>query len=1126
MSVYDPVLNAADPARSAWVSANAGAGKTHTLANRVTRLLLENAKPERILCLTYTKAAAAEMAARLFDQLGKWAMASDQELSDYIEQIGEGRRSGEDLRKARRLFASALETPGGLKIQTIHSFCQNLLLRFPVEAGVPPGFTVMDEQSSGALIAQARNQVLEHAGSGNIHLAAAVAHLITHESEQKLHDVLDAALGGDRRKLARYLVGCSAHDGTLSQTILQFHGLSKGDSEDKIIRNFLRALKSERDKIFACFEWLRSGGINDNKRANGLETALTLDFNPDSYEALRGCFLTGKNEIHKNLVTKGTAESRPDLNTYFLDLADRYFSTETRRRAARAASLCDAALTIADAVREIYAVQKKLRSALDYDDLIAETLRLLETRDAAAWVLFKLDGGLDHVLVDEAQDTSPEQWAILKKLTEEFFTSAGSDAGRTRTIFAVGDEKQSIFSFQGADPAQFDIHRQHFEAHIKAADGVFNFEMLKTSRRSVPEVLRFVDEVFSDTESRVGLTSMDGMIQHEALRALDGGRVEFWPSVKPDDTAEPDPWRPVDTVSVSSPVTRLAEQLARNIKGWIDQHITLPGRDKPIQPGDIMILLPRREPFGSEIIRQLKLLRVPVAGADRIRITQQIGVKDLIALGRFALLPEDDLNLATILRSPLVGISEEELFSLSYERENSLWNALRNAGHGAVGFLADCMARADFVPPYEFYAHVLSVQGMRLKLLSRLGAEAGDAVEEFLSLALAYESQNPLSLEGFLHWVERGGTEIKRDMERARNEVRVMTVHGSKGLEADIVILPDTTRPPAGGAPALLFHEDRVLLSMKDSEAPEVVKAAKQAYKMRSLHEHRRLLYVALTRAKERLYICGFENRKGVHPDSWYAMAEKAAKSIGTSVERDGETIYVLGDPTDALMGDAAHSEAPEIVLPDWTVRPAPLEEERPRMLRPSLMGQKGQSPLLQREDGIARGILVHAALAHLPEVAEAERRDVLLRYLAARGLSETAANSLAQEILAVLTQPDFAPVFAPGSRGEVALVAELPELGGAKVNGRVDRLAVTAEEVLVVDFKSDRAPPQRDAEMPAAYMTQMALYRAALQKIFPGRAVRCALLWTDGPVLSHLEAARLDGEIARLSRLDGALAP
>jgi ATP-dependent helicase/nuclease subunit A len=537
-----------------------------------------------------------------------------------------------------------------------------------------------------------------------------------------------------------------------------------------------------------------------------------------------------------------------------------------------------------------------------------------------------------------------------------------------------------------------------------------------------------------------------------------------------------------------------------------------------------MILLPRREPFGSEVIRRLKERGVAVAGADRIRLTEQIAVMDLIALGRFVLLPEDDLNLAALLRSPLVGLSEEELFHLAHKRDGSLWNALaaRRAEFAAAhDLLADIRSKADYKPPYEFFADVLVARGMRARLLSRLGHEANDAIDEFLSHAFAHEAANTPSLEGFLHWIERGGAEIKRDMERGRDEVRVMTVHGAKGLEADIVVLADTTTLPEqpGKKGHLLYAQDTALFPVADDMAPEPVKRAKLAAAEETLKEHRRLLYVALTRARDRLYIAGFENKRGIKEGSWYALCEHAANSVCIPVDRDGETILTLGDATDEDAEPMLPLDAAPRVLAPWVRVPAAKETVRPRFIRPSEASGEDEPCLLppRADRRFRRGQLVHTLLVRLPDVPERKRRAVALRYLKAREAEEP--ELLADETIRVLSDPAFAAAFAPGSRAEVGLVADLPELGeGARVSGRLDRLAITENEVLIVDFKTNRPPPAHEDELARIYRTQMALYRAAAAKLFPGRRIACALVWTEGPSLMPLSDALLDAEIRRIA--------
>ena len=1113
MSAHDPSLRAADPQRSAWVAANAGAGKTHTLANRVTRLLFAGAKPERILCLTYTKAAAAEMQDRLFAQLGRWAMLPDAELASNIAAIGAEANGRDELRKARRLFAQALETPGGLKIQTIHAFCQNLLSRFPIEAGVAPAFRVLDDRTARDLMREARAKVLERAGSGEAALAAAVAHLVTQTSEGRMQQLLDAALGNDRRKLDRVF----AAGGAEAPRLRVAHGAGAQDTPRSVAEDFTTYVRDQG--LGEIRAWLATGSKTDVERADLFAAILGETDAAARFALFRELFLTAKGERAARLFTAGLAKARPDLATRLDEICACFLDAEQYHRAAHAAGLAESTLVVADAVRAIYAREKRARGMLDYDDLIAGTLKLLERGDAAQWVLFKLDGGLDHILIDEAQDTSPEQWAIVRKLTEEFFAGAGQREG-ARTVFAVGDEKQSIFSFQGAEPAQFDVNRGYFKERALAAEHDFADERLETSRRSAPEILQFVDEVFKEPLARAGLTSQGTEIVHRPLRTEAKGRVEVWPPVKPSDAPEPDPWRPVDVESETSPVVRLAIKLADEIKGWTNGRTKLPGRDEPIAPGDIMILLPRREPFGSEVIRRLKERGIAVAGADRIRLTEQIAVMDLIALGRFVLLPQDDLNLAALLRSPMIDLSEEQLFHLAHGRNGHLWDVLvrrREEFTAAHDFLAEMRRRADFQPPFEFFAHALTVAGMRGRLLARLGHEANDAIDEFLAYALAHETQNTPSLEGFLHWVERGGAEVKRDMERGRNEVRVMTVHGAKGLEAEIVVLADTTTLPEqpGAKGHLLYTEDSALFPMAEGLAPEAVRSAKAAAVEETLKEHRRLLYVALTRAKDRLYVAGFENKRGVKDGSWYALCRAAAEKIGEKVERGGETVLVLGDRADEDAEPLLPLDAPPLHLESWVTTPAPKEEPAPRFLRPSEeAGTEEPSVLPPRDDKrFRRGQLVHTLLARLPEIPKARRRAAALRYLKARDAEEPEA--LTDETIRVLNDPAFAEAFAPGSRAEIGLVADLDGLG--RINGRIDRLAVSDEEVLIVDFKTNRPPPAREEDLARIYRTQMALYRAAAAKIFPHKRIACALVWTEGPSLMPLSDALLDTEMARI---------
>ena len=691
----------------------------------------------------------------------------------------------------------------------------------------------------------------------------------------------------------------------------------------------------------------------------------------------------------------------------------------------------------------------------------------------------------------------------------------------------MGDEKQSIFSFQGADPAQFDINRVHFRKLARDAGIAFLDQPLITSRRSAPDILTFVDKVFEPPESREGLTSDNIAIEHRAYRETARGGIAFWPALKPADVPDVDIYRPVDVEQPHSPVVVLAGKIADQILGWLRQGAKLPGHDHPIAPRDIMILLPRREPFGGEIIRQLKQRNIPVAGADRVVLTEQIAAMDLIALGRFALQREDDLNLAAVLRSPLCGLSEEELFALAHGRKGHLWPELMARRDETLAFaashelLADMLERADYAPPFEFYSHALVARGGKEKLLARLGAESADAIDEFLSLALTYERGATPSLEGFLDWVERGGTEIKRDMERGRNEVRVMTVHGAKGLEADIVILPDTTslpEPPSRKG-HLLYHEGEILFPLADANAPQAVRTAKLAAEADALREHRRLLYVALTRARDRLYVCGFENRKGVKDGSWYRLAEAAAKNLGKPIQQGDDEIHAIGALE--MEFDVRTETAPaQTALHDWVRAPAPIEPPLPRLIRPS--EAVGIDPPTFSPKGAARfrrGLVVHALLARLPEVALEKRRDIALAFVRAHGFAEDAAEKLVNETLAVLDDPQFAAAFGPHSRAEAGLLAELPQIGpGVLFCGGVHRQLVSDPAGRTLDLQARGRAPAREGDVAPVYLAQMALYRAAAERIFPGRRIVCGLLFTDGPRLMQLSDVLLDAQLREIT--------
>ena len=619
-------------------------------------------------------------------------------------------------------------------------------------------------------------------------------------------------------------------------------------------------------------------------------------------ETYTGVYLTDEGEIRKTLITRGAATAAAgDPCAVLTAEAAR---VKEFREAQAAAVLVEATCALArlgNALIEDYDERKRTQGVLDYEDLVTKTLALLRRPGVAPWVLFKLDGGLDHILIDEAQDTNPDQWAIVAALTEEFFAGEGA-ADRARTIFAVGDAKQSIYSFQRADPHAFLRMRRHFEARIAAAGQEWRAVPLEISFRSTEPVLRAIDAIFRREPAHEGVALDGSAVRHVASRVGQAGIVELWPPVAPQPNEMPDPMAlPVTPSRVAEPRARLAAAIAATIRGWLDQGEMLDARGRPIRPGDVMVLVRRRNEFVGELLRALKQRQVPVAGADRLMLTEQLAVQDLVALGRFLLFPDDDLTLAAVLKGPLFAIDEATLFDLAHGRgKEHLWDRLRAraSGNAALRQIAErlsaLLARVDFAPPFELYAEILGAAGGRRALLDRLGPEAEDPVEEFLALTLAYERDHAPSLQGFLRWLVAGDTEVKRDFgARPRDEVRILTVHGAKGLEAPIVFLPDTMQLPKPPETLLWTEREALPLWRPRAEFTVPVYAAERgAVARRQLQEYRRLLYVGLSRAQDRLYICGWQTR--IPPkDSRPGMRSAAlgSREIAAPFEFDATTL-------------------------------------------------------------------------------------------------------------------------------------------------------------------------------------------------------------------------------------------
>lgn len=1134
---------AASAEASVWVSASAGAGKTKVLTDRVLNLLLAGAAPSKLLCLTFTKAAAAEMSNRLSKRLSSWTVEDEAKLRSELEDLL-GRYAGQrDIVKARRLFAEVLDAPGGMRIQTIHSFCQSVLKRFPLEAGVSPQFDVLEDRTAAEMLRAALEHVLigaktEPEGKA----AAALAHVSAEVSEQELEALL-ADLSTERSRLTS-LIGEIGGLDALRPAIGEKLGIAPDANEADLLAAACAEQAFDGDGLRQATEQLLGGKSTDQKRGEKLAEWLA---DPAARVALFdryvSAFFTGKGEPPKSLATKEVVERMPDVITILEAEQARLAEIIATRKSIRIAASTTALLRLAGEMLAAYETSKSHRALLDYDDLVLRTRDLLRLPGIAPWVLYKLDGGIDHILIDEAQDTNPEQWDVIGALSEEFFSGEGrrdeSGPGEVPepTIFAVGDVKQSIYSFQRADPSGFGRMRELFSTRAVEAGRVWRHVDLDISFRSTNAVLKAVDAVFARPEARDGVAEAgaDGEIRdiaHQASRAGQGGRVELWPSLKPTDDGTADIWElPLVARSSQNPRSDMARGVADQIADWIRGGEILPSQNRSVRPGDIMVLVRQRGGFVEELSRALKGLDIPVAGIDRMVLSDQLAVMDLTALGNFLVLPEDDLNLAAVLKGPLIRFSEDDLFELAWDRkEKHLWRELRRrAGENDTFSDADeklsaWLAEADRSPPFEFFSRLLA-QGGRRDLVARLGIESLDPLDEFLDQALNFEASRTPSLQGFLSWLAAADFTVKRDLEGGdADQVRIMTVHGSKGLQAPIVILPDTTSKPRH-APRLHWvggdrsvpgqREEMVLWSPRQDADDPVTKAARAKSKQEQEQEYRRLLYVAMTRAEDRLYVCGWEGARRAAEGSWHELVSRGLVPVAETFAAEPDSAeqgLVLDEPQTAdpekPKGHAAVSSA-EVPLPGWATRPAGDEPWPERPLAPS---RQDDAPSVRSPfdddagvERFKRGNLIHRLLQTLPELPRDERLAAARRFLArpVNKLSPENVDHYANETIAVLDHPGFAHVFAPGSKAEAPIVGQVGEGEQAQViSGQIDRLLVEAGRVTVVDFKTNRPPPKTADATPEVYLKQMAAYRDLLREIYPDRAVECALLWTDGPNL------------------------
>ncbi|MCZ2157787.1 double-strand break repair helicase AddA [Bartonella sp. 220] len=1127
-AALDAQKTATHPQKNVWVSANAGSGKTHVLSERVIRLLLNGTPPARILCLTYTRAAAAVMQSRIFRTLSNWNELDDEQLHKTLSQLENKPINAQKLTYARQLFARALETPGGLKIQTIHAFCESLLHQFMLEANIAGHFELIDDINRKKLLQEARCQLLKHNDA-----QPALKQLLKVISEHSFNQLLYEATE-KQHKLSGFLSSLLSENG--EEKLRALFDLAPDDTNQQLLE---KIQQTARLPLYALTHCKTHGNQNlkdmvakFSQLAETSDETKIINIISDIYFRT-----TDSPRNFSRLTRKTTDEIWPFVQKEIEDKQSKLAVLLKKYQCVKILGLNMAAFQLCAIYLKIYANLKKANGFLNFDDLIERTLHLLQRKGASQWVHYKLDLGLDHILLDEAQDTNPDQWKIIQLLAQEFFTGHGQRTN-TRTLFAVGDEKQSIYSFQGAAPENFAANGRMIQKKAEQAKQKFEKIQLNYSFRSTADVLKSVDLVFETPENYKGLSAENAKTVHEAIRIHSPGEVILWDAFSKETHEFPDDWH-LTVDQLDTPEVHLAEKIAETIANWLQKGEMLPAKGRLMRANDIMVLVRKRDEFVSALSRALKQHNIPVAGADRLQLTNHISVRDLMALARFVLQPQDDLSLACVLKSPLFSLSEEELYQIAAHRTGSLWQNLCTHASSHISFkhafetLSHYRTLVDKIPVFEFYSHILNNDKGRQKILARLGSEANDVLDAFIDYTLTIQKTGLPGLQAFLETLSVSDPEIKREFDQNHEEVRIMTVHAAKGLEAAVVFLvdPGSAIWHSQHAPHLLkiplnnkqLSNQQAFIwcpNAKFSTPPS--EKALSHLKERAEEEYKRLLYVGMTRAEDRLFICGYKSEKS-SSHTWLQLVKKALEPHAVPIKGPAEDIaawrYCITSSSAPINQEVSCTDSLVLLpLPDFFFHKVPIEPALPKPLSPSVASlsievdnevfsntkQFSISPVLggintNRAFSIEYGTIVHRLLQYLPNYPLEKRRDYAQHYLNTKASHwhESQREKALLHVWQILEHSYLKPLFSVDSRAEISLMGIVKIRGKEQsVSGQIDRLYITQESIIFADFKTG-TPPESEADIAPRYLLQMALYRKLLQTIYPEKNVQALLVYS-----------------------------
>ena len=798
---------ASDPDYSIWVSASAGTGKTKILTDRFLRLLIKGVNFQNILCLTFTNAASVEMQLRISNKLKIFSLCDSKQLEQELFLMSGQKPLALELENAKNLYSKLLDNNEPLNIYTIHAFCQKILKTFPVEAGITPEFQILEETQLQDIFLKIRNEI--------------------------------------------YL--SDEHNDLIKTLLNRFHEITLQDIFSEIIDQKIKFKKLFTHKTIPAEIHNKRLALSELNNIYDKVKNLFIDYNIEIEP--KELFFTKDGKKRKSLLSKELTQKHPKLLLELEKLTSQIYKLDEEYRIEELEYHTNLLSKLAYILLEKYEKFKEANNLLDYDDLIYHTEKLLQNKAIHEWLLHKLESEIDHILVDEAQDTSRDQWNIITTLITEFNRPDSS-------IFIVGDDKQSIYSFQGADLANFNLVNEKLQTNLAKANKKFKNITLEYSYRSCGEILQFTHQVFKYIKAHYPTLFISDNPVISAFRT-NKGSVTVWSLVTSEKQEELFWALPQDYANALSSADLLIKKIVSFIKEKIASKEILPSTGNPISEKDFMILVRKRDEFSNNLIKELNKTDLKVEASDKVNLKEHLPIMDLISVAKFILLPYDDLNLAALLKSPIIGISEQQLYELLMNKnDESLWENL--SSH------TDIYNRlTSFIELYQ----KSTLDNFFNLIVNTLNLHVDDMVNELLTLSNNYANDMDNSLQSFIAWFENNDIWIKRDMEHS-DKIRVMTVHGSKGLEAPIVILCDSTTLPINGSKFIWHDNGDMSFSANAADTPKFLQELKEAEKLKDLQEYIRLLYVAMTRAKNHLIICGFSNKSNIPENCWYKMTK------------------------------------------------------------------------------------------------------------------------------------------------------------------------------------------------------------------------------------------------------------